>query len=96
MQIGPAALVMTWVGFQSVKKPNERNLVRRMQAWLLQIRRIRWAKEDGRFVNRPYECRALYGAWQCGRLFRHLLNRNYFQVWAGHVPQGRQPYLQRA
>ena len=50
----------------------------------------------GRFVNRPYECQALYGAWQYVRLFRHLLNRNYFQVWAGHVPQGRQPYLQKA
>ncbi len=36
------------------------------------------------------------GAWQYVRLFRHLLNRNYFQVWAGDVPQGRQPYLQKA
>ena len=35
-------------------------------------------------------------AWQCGRLFRHFLNSNYYQVWAGHVPQGRQPYLHRA
>ena len=52
--------------------------------------------EDGRFVNRPYECQALYGAWQYVRLFRHPLNRNYFQVWAGDVPQGRQPYYQRA
>ena len=52
--------------------------------------------ENGRFVNRPYKCQALYGAWQFGRLFRHSLNSNYFQVWAGHVPQGRQPYLQRA
>ena len=50
----------------------------------------------GRFVNRPYECQALYGAWQHMRLFRHLLNRNYFQVWAGDVPQGRQPYYQQA
>ena len=47
---------------------------------------------DGRFVNRPYECQALYGAWQYVRLFRHSLNSNYSQVWAGHVPQGRQPY----
>ena len=31
---------------------------------------------DGRFVNRPYEYQALYGAWQYGRLFRHLMNRN--------------------
>ena len=44
----------------------------------------------------PYERQALYGAGQYGRLFRHCLNSNYFQVWAGHVPQGRQPYLQRA
>ena len=43
-------------------------------------------------MNRPYECQALYEAWQYGRLFRHPLNRNYYQVWAGHVPQGRQPY----
>ena len=28
----------------------------------------------------PYECQALYGAWQYGQLIRHLLNRNYFQV----------------
>ena len=52
--------------------------------------------EDGRFVNRPYECQALYGAWQYVRLFRHSLNSNYYQVMAGDVPQGRQPYLQRA
>ena len=43
-------------------------------------------------MNRPYGCQALYGAWQYVRLFRHLLNRNYYQVWAGDVPQGRQPY----
>ena len=36
------------------------------------------------------------GAWQYVRLFRHLLNRNYYQVWASHVPQGREPYLHRA
>ena len=48
--------------------------------------------EDGRFVKRPYECQALYGAWQYVRLFRHSLNSNYSQVWAGDVPQGRQPY----
>ena len=52
--------------------------------------------KGGRFVNRPYECQALHGAWQYGRLFRHSLNSNYFQVWVGHVPQGRQPYLHRA
>ena len=52
--------------------------------------------EDGRFVNRPYECQALYGAWQYVRLFRDSLNSNYSQVWAGDVPQGRQPYYQRA
>ena len=40
----------------------------------------------------PYACQALSGAGQYGRLFRHCLNSNYFQVWAGHVPQGRQPY----
>ena len=51
---------------------------------------------DGRFMNRPYECQALYVAWQCGRLFRHFLNSNYYQVWVGHVPQGRQPYYQQA
>ena len=61
-----------------------------------QLWRIRRPTVDGRFVNRPYKCQALYGAWQSVRLIRHLLNRNYFQVWAGHVPQGRQPYLQRA
>ena len=54
------------------------------------------AMTDGRFVNRPYECQALYGAWQYERLFRHSLNSNYFQVWVGDVPQGRQPYSQRA
>ncbi len=42
--------------------------------------------EDGRFVNRPYECQALYVAWQYVRLFRQFLNSNYFQVWTGHVP----------
>ena len=51
---------------------------------------------NGRFMNRPYECQALYRAWQYVRLFRHSLNSNYFQVLAGHVPQGRQPYYQRA
>ena len=51
---------------------------------------------DGRFMNRPYGCQALYGAWQYERLFRQSLNSNYSQVWAGHVPRGRQPYLQRA
>ena len=59
---------------------------------ILGIRRTR----GGRFVNRPYECQALYGACQYVRLFRHSLNSNYSQVWSGHVPQGRQPYLQRA
>ncbi|BDF71604.1 hypothetical protein CE91St41_11690 [Oscillospiraceae bacterium] len=44
----------------------------------------------------PYGCQALCGAWQYMRLFRILLNRSYFQVWAGHVPQGRQPYYQQA
>ncbi|BDF74343.1 hypothetical protein CE91St41_12320 [Oscillospiraceae bacterium] len=44
----------------------------------------------------PYERQVRYGAWQYGRLFRHLLNRNYSQVRAGHVPQGRQPHSQRA
>ena len=44
--------------------------------------------EDGRFVNRPYECQALYVAWQYVRLFRQFLNSNYYQVWTGHVPQG--------
>ena len=67
-----------------------------MQSLLLQLKRRRLPILDGRFVNRPYECQVLYGAWQYERLFRHLLNRNYFQVWAGHVPQGRQPYSQRA
>ena len=47
-------------------------------------------------MNRPYECQVLYGAWHSVRLFRQSLNSNYFQVWAGHVPQGRQPYLQKA
>ncbi|BDF70954.1 hypothetical protein CE91St41_18170 [Oscillospiraceae bacterium] len=36
------------------------------------------------------------GAWQYVRLFRHFLTSNYFQVWAGHVPQGREPDYQRA
>ncbi|BDF69941.1 hypothetical protein CE91St41_28320 [Oscillospiraceae bacterium] len=36
------------------------------------------------------------GAWQYGRLFRQYLNCNYYQVWAGDVPQGRQPYYQQA
>ena len=62
----------------------------------MRLRRIRRAKEDGRFVNRPYECQALNGAWQYVWLFRQYLNCNCFQVWAGHVPQGRQPYYQRA
>ena len=44
----------------------------------------------------PSECQALYGAWQYGRLFGHFLNSSYSQVWAGAVPQGRQPYYQRA
>ena len=34
-------------------------------------------------MNRPYECQALYGAWQYGRLFRQYLNCNYF--WFGQV-----------
>ena len=54
--------------------------------------RIRRPRVDGRFVNRPYECQALYGVWQYVRLFRHSLNSNYSQVWASDVPQGRQPY----
>ena len=49
----------------------------------MRLRHIRRAKEDGRFVNRPYECQALYGAWQYGRLFRQCLNCNYF--WFGQV-----------
>ena len=47
-------------------------------------------------MNRPYECQALYRAWQYGRLFRQSLNCNYSQVTVGDVPQGRQPYYQRA
>ena len=51
-------------------------------------------------LSLPYErseveylsARQTTGAWQYVRLFRHFLNRNYYQVWAGHVPQGRQPY----
>ena len=50
----------------------------------------------GRFVNRPYKCQALNGAWQSVRLFRQYLNSNYSQVWAGDVPRGRQPYYQQA
>ena len=31
----------------------------------------------------PYECQALYAAWQYGRLVRQYLNCNYF--WSGLV-----------
>ena len=47
-------------------------------------------------ASAPTNAKRCTGAWQYVRLFRHLLNRNYYQVWAGHVPQGRQPYLQKA
>ena len=42
----------------------------------IRLGRKRRPMVDGRFVNRPYECQALYGAWQYVRLFWHLLNRN--------------------
>ena len=47
-------------------------------------------------ASAPTNVKRCTEAWQYVRLFRHLLNRNYYQVWAGHVPQGRQPYYQRA
>ncbi|BDF75250.1 hypothetical protein CE91St41_21390 [Oscillospiraceae bacterium] len=44
----------------------------------------------------PYECQALYGAWQYERLFRHLIELQLLPSLGGSLPQGRQPYYQRA
>ena len=48
------------------------------------------------WASAPTSAKRCMGAWQYVRLFRHLLNRNYYQVWVGHVPQGRQPSYQQA
>ena len=48
------------------------------------------------WASTPTNAKRCMGHGSTSGFYRHLLNRNYFQVWAGHVPQGRQPYLQRA